>query len=195
MNESIQTGEAQHTFAYYTPGYAGLKLVMIVFGLVLFGLGFSQLWTPLRLLAFGNRATAEATNVIKSSRGLPDVVLADDVQVQANLETRDRSHVFWNQFRFHTADGRTVEVRANVGSQLKPLYPLVNADGLPTTDVIYYDAARPEVVVFPYIISTWFAAGALAIGGLLIVMIGSVLLYWAKKPIEMPYLPPAAPRV
>ena len=194
MNESTHTDDAEPTVAYYTPGYAGLKLVMIVFGLVLFGLGLSQLWTPLRLLAFGHRAMAEATTVIKSSRGTPDRLLADDVQVQANLETRDRSHVFWNQFRFHTADGRTIEVRANVGSQLKPLYPLVNADGLPTTDVVYYDAARPEVVVFPYIISTWFGAGALAIGGLLIVLIGSVLLYWAGKPIEMPHLPPAAPR-
>jgi hypothetical protein len=173
---------------YYTPGYAGAKIAMICFGVVLFCLGLTQIWTPLRLLAFGNRATAEVTVVIKTKKGTPDVILRDDVQIQANLERRDRSHVFWNEFSFHSADGRIVCVRANVGSQLKPLYPLINADGLPTTDLVFYDADRPESVVFPLIISTWFASGALVAGGLLIVLIGSVLLYWAKKPIEMPHL-------
>lgn len=188
-------GESQPAPATYTPGYVGAKLLMIAFGLGLFCIGLTHLWTPLRLVMLGERAVAEATTVTKAKRGMPDVVLTDDVQIQANLETRDRTYVFWNEFRFHAADGRDVNVRATVGSQLKPLYTLINSDGLPTTDVVYYDPANPETVVFPLIISTWFAAGSLAIGGLLIVMIGSVLLYWARKPIEVPHLPPApAPR-
>ena len=176
--------------ATYTPGYAVMKMIMIGLGLALFSVGLTQLWMPLRLLAFGNRAMAEATTVTKIKPGIPDLILTDDPQIRASFEPRDRSYVFWNEFRFHTTDGRVVNVRATVGSHVKPLYPLVNADGLPTTDVIYYDAGRPEIVIFPLIISTWFASGAVMIGGLLAVLIGSVLLYWAKKPIELPHISP-----
>jgi hypothetical protein len=177
----------------YTPGLARLKALMILFGLILFLFGVWQLRTPFRLLAFGERTEAEATVVIKTKEGLPDLVLHDDAQIQANLETRDRSYFFWNEFSFHTADGRMVNVRATVGSQLKPLYPLLDTDGLPTTDLIYYDPKHPETVVFPDIISTWFAPGALIFIGFLATLIGSFLLYWANKPIELPHLPPQAP--
>lgn len=173
----------------YTPGYAVMKLLMIGLGLVMFLLGLTQVWTPLRLLAFGTRAVAEASTVIKAKPGIPDTVFTDDLQIEAGLESRDRSWVFWNEFRFHTADGRVVEVRAPVGSQLKPLYPLLNVDGLPTTDVIYYDPAWPQVAVFPLIISTWFAAGALLVSGLAAIGIGAVLFHWSKKPITLPHMP------
>ncbi len=175
--------------ATYTPGYAVMKIAMIGLGLAFFSAGLTQLWTPLRLLAFGNRAEAEAVSVTKIKPGIADVILTDDPQIQASLEPRDRSYVFWNEFRFHAADGRVVNVRATVGSQVKPLYPLINADGLPTTDVVYYDPARPHVVVFPLIISTWFAAGALMVAGLGAMFMGAVLLYWSKRPIELPHLP------
>jgi len=173
----------------YTPGYAWPKRFMALGGLVLFALGFWQLHTPLQLLLFGTRATAEAVDVVKSKPGLPDVVLHDDAQVQAHAETHDRSYVFWNDFQFHTVDGRAITVRAPVGSQLKPLYPLLDPDGLPTMDVLYYDSHDPEKVVFPGIISTWFAPGAMAFIGLLAVVIGSVLLYWSDKPIAVPHIP------
>ena len=176
---------------FYTPGHAKQKALMILFCLGLFVLGIWQLWTPFRLLAFGERARAEATCVTKTKEGLPDLILKDDLQIQANLEPRDRSYVFWNEFSFHTADGREVNVRATVGSQLKPLYSLLDADGLPTTDLVCYDPRDPKTVVFPRIISTWFAPGALAFLGLLGVAIGSFLLYWANKPIELPHIPSA----
>lgn len=173
----------------YTPGHATMKLLMVGLGLGLFSLGLTQVWTPLRLLAFGTRAVAEASTVIKTKPGVPDLLLTDDVQIEAAGEPRDRSWIFWNEFRFHAADGRVVAVRAPVGSQVKPLYPLLNADGLPTTDVIYYDPARPQVVVFPLIISTWFAAGSLLVSGLAAIGIGAVLFYWADKPILLPHVP------
>ncbi len=173
----------------YTPGYAWPKRLMALGGLALFVLGFWQIHTPLRLLAFGTRATAEALDVVKSKPGLPDLVLHDDAQVQAHAETHDRSYVFWNDFQFHTTDGQAVTVRAPVGSQLKPLYALLDPDGLPTTDVVYYDSHDPGTVVFPRIISTWFAPGAMAFVGLLAFMIGSVLLYWSDKPIVLPHVP------
>lgn len=182
MNDNFAAGT-------YTPGYAWPKRLMALGGLALFALGFWQLHTPLRLLAFGTRATAEVVDVVKSKAGLPDVVLHDDAQVQAHLETHDRSYVFWNDFQFHTAGGGAMTVRAPVGSQLKPLYPLLDSDGLPTSDTLYYDSHDPKVVVFPGIISTWFAPGAIAFIGLLTFVIGSVLLYWSDKPIVLPHIP------
>lgn len=190
-SQSVPENVSSYPTAHYTPGYSGVKLIMICLGLGLFIMGATHLWTPLRLVISGHRAMAEATTVTKTKKGVPDVILKDDVQVKASFDPRDRSHVFWNEFRFHTADGRVVNVRATVGSQLKPIYSLINEDGLPTTDLIFYDEKHPEVVVFPLIISTWFAASTLAGGGLLMMFIGSVLLYWARKPIELPHLPPA----
>ena len=112
--------------AYYTPGRAKRKLMVVVYGLILFGLGMSQLWSPLRLLFSGTQIRGEVISVVKAKEGLPDLVLTDDSKIQANLEPRDRSYVFWNEFRFHAADGRVIDVRAPVGSELKPLFPLLD---------------------------------------------------------------------
>ncbi|MDD5348704.1 MAG: hypothetical protein PHQ12_00705 [Chthoniobacteraceae bacterium] len=176
----------------YVPGHAKRKLAMVLCGVVLFSLGVSQLWTPVRLMVFGKKAKAEATQVVKTKEGVPDLVLTDDLQIQANLESQDRSSIFWNDFRFHLDDGRAVDIRATVGSQLKPLFPLIDADGLPTTEPICYDPADPKIVAFPLLISTWFAPGVMAIIGLACALIGAVLRYWANKPIELPHLPPVS---
>ncbi|MBW8777538.1 MAG: hypothetical protein JF596_21875, partial [Stenotrophomonas sp.] len=97
-----------------------------------------------------------------------------------------RSYTFWNEFNFRTREGHTVEVRASVGSQVKPLYPLTDDDGLPTTDWVCYDPADPEHALFPLIISVWLAPCALILAGLTCAIIGAVLLFWADKPIELP---------
>jgi hypothetical protein len=173
----------------YTPGYAWPKRLMLLLGLTLVALGLWQLRGPLWLLAFGTRATAETIDVVKTKPGLPDLVLHDDAQLQAGLEARDRSYVFWNEFRFTTADGRAITVRAPVGSSLKPVYPLLDSDGLPSTALIAYAPGRPDAVLFPTLISTWFAPGALVVIGLLATLIGAVLLYWSDQPIALPHLP------
>ena len=172
----------------YTPGYAKLKALVIVWSLFLFALGLWQLETPLRLVLFGQRTEAEATTVTKTKTGLPDVILKDDLQIQSAQEPQDRSYIFWNEFTFQTQTGDTVTVRCPIGSQVKPLYPLLDDDGLPTTDRIDYDPAHPQTVVFPMIISTWFIPGTLVFTGLLGILIGSVLLYWSNKPIELPHI-------
>jgi hypothetical protein len=172
----------------YTPGYAWPKRLMIGFGLLLLASGLWELRTPLWLLAFGTRATAEAVDVVKIKPGLPDMVFRNDAQVRAGLEAHDRSYVFWNDFQFE-ANGSPILVRAPVGSQLKPLYPLLDDDGLPTTDLVYYDGKHPEICVFPRIISVWFAPGALFFLGFLTALTGAVLLYWSEKPIELPHIP------
>jgi hypothetical protein len=166
---------------------------MIFFGLVLLLLGLGQLYTPLRLMVFGQRATAEAIAVIKSKQGQPDLVLTNELQVQRKIEAHDRAYIFWTLFSYHTSDGRTVEVRSPIGSKLKPLYPLLDTDGLPTTDLLYYDPRNPGSVVFPLTVSTWFAEGVFVIAGLLCLFIGIVLTYWADKPIELPHIPTPDP--
>jgi len=172
----------------YTPGYIGAKRLMVVFGLLVFALGFWQLRTPLWLLVFGTRATAEAVDVVKTKTGLPDLVLNTNAQLQAALEIHDRSYIFWNDFQFEAGNARSIVVRAPAGSLLKPLYPLLDEDGLPTTDLVWFDPAHPEIATFPRMISVWFAPGTLLFIGFLAMLIGSVLLYWADKPIVLPHL-------
>lgn len=172
----------------YTPGYRGQKRVMLLAGLIVLLLGVVQLWTPLRLVLAGVHAKAETVRIVKEKTGLPPIVLTNDAQVLAQLEPRDRSWVFWNEFRFKTIDDQVVEVRANVGGQLKPIYMLSDADGLPTTDTICYDPARPEQAILPFVISTWLAPVVLVLMGLAATIVGAVLLYWADKPIELPHI-------
>jgi hypothetical protein len=176
------------THASYTPGYAGPKRLMIVLGALVLLTGFWQLRVPLRLLLFGARATTEAVDVVKTKPGVPDVVLHSQAEVQAAAETRDRSYVFWNEFQFEPAGQPACIVRAPAGSALKPLYPLLDEDGLPTTVAIWYDPAHPETAAFPEIMSVWFAPGVLVVVGLLAMIIGSILLYWADRPIPLPHL-------
>jgi len=173
--------------ATYTPGYAGLKMLMIIYGLGLFLMGLALIAEPLRLVFLGTKATSEATTVVVAKQGLPDVVLKDEQQVEASLKPNDYSYIFWNEFAYQAEDGHSVAIRCPVGSRLKPLYPLVDADGLPTVCLIYYDPHHPQEIVFPLIVSTWFAPGVLIIVGLLGAAIGGFLCYWARRPIELPH--------
>lgn len=179
----------------YIPGYGRAKAAVIVVGLAIFAFGISQLWTPMRLLATGGAATAEATRVIKTKEGVPDIVLTDDLQIQAHHERKDLSHFFWNEFHFNTAEGRDMTLRCPIASHLKPLFTLVDEEGLPTSLPVRYDQKRPEIVTFPTIISTWFVPGILTVVGMVLTALGGFLLFWAGKPIEVPYFPPRTPAV
>ncbi|MFT3784196.1 MAG: hypothetical protein QM790_19480 [Nibricoccus sp.] len=176
----------------YTPRYVTHKRVLLLVTLSIFSFGVFQIWTPLRLTLFGLRAKAEAVRVVKEKVGFPPIVLIDDAQIRTQLEPRDRSYVFWNEFRFQAADGQTISVRANVGSQLKPMYPLTDADGLPTINIVCYDADCPTIVIFPFSFSTWLAPAVLLVVGLVGSVISAMLLYWANKPIEVPLIATSA---
>ncbi|HEX4084925.1 MAG TPA: DUF3592 domain-containing protein [Chthoniobacteraceae bacterium] len=173
----------------YVPGYRKAKALMAIAGIALFLFGASQLWRPLLLVCRGRRATAEAVSVIKTKQGLPPITLTSDAQIAALREPNDRSYVFWNVFSFTTDTGRVVRVRANIGSNGGPIYPLTDDDGLPTTALIYYDPAHPEHVIFPLLFSTWLVPSALALAGLVAAGIGGILFYWAGTPIVLPHLP------
>lgn len=173
---------------HYTPGRTGRKLLMVLVGLALFAAGLTELWTPLGLLFTGAPTTAEATRIVKTKEGLPEQILTDPVQAKAAEETRDRGWIFWNEFRFTPEGGEEMVVRAPIGGQLKPLYPLLDADGLPTTLPIRYDRQNPRRFIFPGTISTWFVPGTLAFLGLLCAGIGTMLFHWSRKPILLPQI-------
>lgn len=174
----------------YIPGYVPQKVLMILFGVLLLGLGFPDLAASLKLLIFGIPGSAQAVRVVKVRTGLPDAVFLDDVQLRKNVEGRDRSYLFWNVFAFQTSTGKSLEVRMPTPGLLKPLYSINDTDGLPTTLPIRYDPTNAETVLFPTVFSTWIFPSLLTLIGLLGIGCGSVLLYWARRPIEMPIVPP-----
>lgn len=193
MNTPLPARDLPHlATGTYTPGYAGCKLLMVGIGLAVCISGLIQLWTPLRLTLFGKSAQAEAVCVVKTKPGLPDAILRTDAEIERQREPQDLSYVFWNEFTFHPEGGAAVQVRAKVGSHVGPLYSLLDADGLPTTALLFYNPSKPEQTIFPLITSTWLAAAVIALGGLACAVIGAVLLYWANKPIELPYIPTIA---
>jgi hypothetical protein len=159
---------------------------MVFVGLLLLFFGASQLWTPVFLTLNGARARAEATRVVKEKAGFAPIIITTDSELLAQLEPRDRTFIFWNEFEFTTAAGKKVTVRVNTGSQLKPLYSLTGPDGLPTTDLVCYDPSSPEHAIFPLVISTWLAAAIVFFAGLATAVIGGAMLYWSNKPIELP---------
>ena len=175
----------------YTPGHVPHKLVLLIASLLILAFGISQLWAPLRLLALGHRGEAEAVSVTRIKAGMPDLVMRSDSEIAANEAPHDRSYVYWNDFVIHTETGGVIPVRANVGSRITPLFPLRNADGLPTTVIICYHPDNPRHIIFPTLISTWLVPGLLALGGLAGCVVAAFLLYWARRPIELPHI--AAP--
>jgi hypothetical protein len=116
------------------------------------------------------------------------VKLSTDAEILAAHEARDRSFVFWNEYRYRTSDGREITFRASAGSQLKPAHALFDDNGLPTTLTVYYNPAKPEKVVLPTEFSTWFMPGTLALFGLAGALVGIVLAWNAHKPIPLPHI-------
>jgi len=170
---------------HYTPQHIRRKIGVVVLGLFILAYGWSQIWPPLSLWLGGNEAYAEATRVIKTKPGLPDQIFTEEIALKAAEEEYDRSYVFWNEFYFVTADHKDQIVRFDIGSQLKPLFPLLDEDGLPTTVQIYYDPSDPSRICIPIVFSTWFAPGLITFMGAVCILFGCLILYWARHKIEL----------
>jgi len=171
--------------AHYTPRHVKRKIAMVILGLCVFAYGWSQLWPPLSIFLAGNHALAEATQVIKTKPGLPDQVFTNDVGLSGATESHDRSYVFWNEFKFVTPDKKEREIRLDIGSHIKPLFPLLDEDGLPTTVQIYYDPKNPDRTCVPSLLSTWFAPGLITFMGAVCFLFGCLILYNARRKIEI----------
>lgn len=172
----------------YTPGYVGAKLTMTIAGIVVFCLGIAQLWTPIELVLTGTHASAEAVFVSKEKAGLAPVILCTDAEIAAGVEPSDRSYIFWNVYTIQRDDNALLQIRSNVGSRVRPLHVLFDEIGLPVSQLICYDPEDPNRAILPWNISTWLSGSLIALAGLLCAGIGGTLLYWAKKPIDLPHI-------
>ena len=172
----------------YTPGYLLPKLGIVALGLLMTGFASINLVPALSLLALGERSQAEAIAVFKERTGGESQRLITDAEILAAEEVRDRSFVFWNEYRFRSASGEEVIFRAPAGSQLRPAHMLFDDDGLPTTLTVCYNPSDPQKVLLPTEFSTWFMPGTLALFGLIGAALGSILAWKARRPIPLPHI-------
>ncbi len=59
---------------------------------------------------------------------------------------------------------------------------------MPTSVPVWYERKDPHSLTLPGEFSTWFLPGTICVFGLLTTFVGAVLLYYARKPIELPDL-------
>jgi hypothetical protein len=183
--KSMVKDEVLAITSLYTPDHVKRKVGMVIFGLFVFAYGWSELWPPLSLVLAGDHALGEATRVIRTKAGLPDQIFTEDLALNAAEKKQDRSYVFWNEFHFVTADHKDYIIIFNIGSRLKPLFPLLDDDGLPTTVNVYYDPKEPRRICIPIVFSTWFAPGFITFMGAACICFGCLILYWARHKMEI----------
>ena len=175
----------------YIPGYVWAKLVMLLYSLAMLGAGLADLVPNLALIASGRSVQAVAVAVVKERHpadGLEPEILRTPTAVQAAQERRDRTYVFWNEYKFFLPDGAAYVARAPFASQLKPHKPLFDDQGIPTTVWLVHDRADPSRIVLPLEFSTWFLPGMLAGFGLAGACVAGLLLSTARRPVDMPVL-------
>jgi len=187
----------------YVPGYAWAKLGLAILGAVLIVIAFYECRLFTRLALTGDKAVAEAVRVVLVDAAGNETVMRDDAEVKVKVDelktSRDRSQVFWIDYRFN-ADGKTYTVRSTIGQVMRPLHALKDEDGLPRSITLWYDKANPKTIVIPFQflrasgafitfgLSTYFVPGMLLLFGIAGVVVGLLLWRNANKPIEMPDL-------
>ncbi len=177
----------------YTPSYVPHKIGMLLVCLLLLALGGTKLFPALQLVIFGQRTTAEVVAIIKTQEARPDQKLNRDADWKLAEDNRDRSSVFWDEYRFTPAGGTPMVFRGPVGSLFRPPQPLLDADGLPTVVTVCYDPNNPERVQLPLELSTWFFPATITFFGFLGTGVTLLLLYFARKPIVLPHIADALP--
>ncbi len=181
----------KHTL--YVPGYRLAKLGLAILGLVLIALSFDKFGPLLKMAMTGGAAKAEVEQIVRIDGSNQAMVFTSDGDIQAAVkkgeETRDHESVWYVDYRFTTSDGKVMEkVRSPLGQHVKPLQPLKDSDGLPSTARIWYDRDNPMRIAMPLMFGTWFMPGMLALFGVLGTFMGLMLWWYANKPIEMPDL-------
>jgi hypothetical protein len=105
----------------YIPGFAWAKLGLAAFGIVLIAASLTKFAPFVHLMVDGESVSGEAVRVRLIDIAGHERVLATQAEVlvaaKAAADARDRSTVFWVEYRFALKDGRTVEARANCSSR------------------------------------------------------------------------------
>jgi hypothetical protein len=189
---------------FYTPGFAMPKLILACAGLALMALSFDKLGPLLRLGISGGSAMAETVRVVQRGADGTETDLvapADLADVEKHLtESRERAISLWPVYRFTTDDGRSVEARSPIGVtlSLSKLHPYRDADGLPQTLRVWYDRNDPSriAVPFQFLPGTWYPSGfgsffvpsMIFSLGLAATLVGLLLWWRSKTPIQVPDL-------
>jgi MFS family permease len=180
----VQTGGDVTT---YTPGFLIPKLAFAVLGLAMTLTALQQAWPQLRLLVRGESGEAVAVSVCAKTPGQADEILRTQDELAKKMAAvkaaRDYACTFFNEFLFETKDGRQITFRREVGCKMKPSMQMLDESGLPTAARLLYDAKNPTRTVLPLEISSWFVPALFGLFGLLILVIGSTLAWFARKPI------------
>ncbi len=177
------------TYETYTPGYLLPKVVFALLGMVVLVMGGMQAWPDLRLLATGERTEAIVVEVVARKQGQPDLTLRTQSELDAHEKTvsnaKDYNWTFFDVFAFETGSGHEIRFLRPVGSKLKPPMSLLDDDGLPTTATVLYDLRNPARSVLPYEHSSWLAPALTGFMGLIMVLVGGVFAWFARKPIRL----------
>lgn len=173
----------------YIPGYLIPKILFALLGLAMIVVVFRQTWPDLRLLAVGQHTEAIATSVVAKKPGQPDLVMKNQAELNAKMKevgnAKDYSWTFYNEFTFDAVNGKEITFRREVGCKLKPSMPLLDDSGLPTTAKLIYDPKDPTNQVLPFEYSTWLAPILTTILGVIILVLSSILAWFANKPITL----------
>lgn len=188
--KKVQEGGEEAHQEHYTPGCIPQKIFMLGCGVVLIVAGLVEGLPAIKLGLRGNTTQATAVDVIKERPGGEPIALTTNAEIMNAEERIDRSFVFWNRFEYLDDAGKIHQFRAPVGMQLKPAFKILDEEGLPTAVTVWYNPKDPDQVVIPFLISTWFISGLLFIFGLITAIFACLLLYYARKPIALPYIKP-----
>jgi Na+/melibiose symporter-like transporter len=187
--EEYERDPATGEVVTYTPGYVLPKLLFLAVSLIVFAVGAVRLVPDLILISTGKFVQAEVSQIVKTREGLPDEILAQDEQWKSVELMRDRSSTYWNVFSFALDDGSPVAFRSAFGNQFRPINPLLDADGLPTTQWVVYNPKDPEKIAQPLELSNWFVPLTMSLLGGMGALIAGLLLYHARRPMPVPYVP------
>lgn len=174
----------------YTPGYVPQKIGFLAISIVIFVIGAVKLVPDLVFIATGKFIQAEVVGIIKTREGLPEENVTQDEQWKSLELMHDRSSTYWNEFTYTPENSLPVRFRSAFGSQFRPLNPLLDIDGLPSTQWIVHDVKHPQRMAQPLELSNWFVSLTMSLLGIMGIAISGMMLYYARRPIPVPYVPP-----
>lgn len=152
------------------------KLMVVVIGVLVFLFGVREVWTPFSIAVGGVAGVAEIVRVVKTRPSEADIVIQNAVELERQIEPKDRTWTFWCDFKVSTGDGRDALVRLPVGGKHRPSVPFVEPDGSPYTLAVRYDPRNPQRATFPTVLGVWFMPSIILYTGLVTILAGLILL-------------------
>ncbi len=161
----------------YTPGYSGIKAVLALCGVALFGMGLLQNRAPLVAAIYGTRMTAIVQRVERLKAGsVTDVYTTTQV-----IPTDDsRTAVFRYWIEMETPQGRHRQAMLAVAHQIRPAYLVGDQVA------VCFNERSPDAIYGIYDWNTWTLGAILMVSGLIFTGVFLHLFLFARTPITIP---------